>query len=93
MRQIRIPSKSCLQLVLEQALHNTSVSVELLDGSGEPTVTNVPYTFTDVRTGEHNPRWVHTMLPNMTADTMYVDPLPTYDFTVHSLPANSIRSP
>ena len=81
-----------LQLVLEQALHNTSVSVELLDGSGEPTVTNVPYTFTDVRTGEHNPRWVHTMLPQFTADTMYVDPLPTYDFTVHSLPPRQLDS-
>ena len=35
-----------LELVLEQALHNTSVSVELLDSSGESTITNLPYTFT-----------------------------------------------
>ena len=82
-----------LQLVLEQALHNTSVSVELLDGSGESTVTNLPYTFTDVRSGEHNPQWFHTMLPNFTADTMYVDPCPRTisPFTL-CLPANSIQS-
>ena len=81
-----------LQLVLEQALHNTSVSVELLDGSGKSTVTNLPYTFTNVRSGEHDPQWFHTMLPNFTADTMYVDPLPTYNFTVHSLPPRNLDS-
>ena len=81
-----------LQLVLEQALHNTSVSVELLDGSGKSTVTNLPYTFTNVRSGEHDPQWFHTMLPNATADTMYVDPLPTYNFTVHSLPPRNLDS-
>ena len=81
-----------LQLVLEQALHNTSVSVELLDSTGESTVTNLPYTFTNVRSGEHDPQWFHTMLPNMTADTMYVDPLPTYNFTVHSLPPRQLDS-
>ena len=81
-----------LQLVLEQALHNTSVSVDLLDSSGESTVTNLPYTFTDVQSGEHDPQWFHTMLPNYTADTMYVDPLPTYNFTVHSLPPRRLDS-
>ena len=81
-----------LQLVLEQAVHNTSVSVELFDSTGESTVTNLPYTFTNVRSGEHDPQWFHTMLPNMTADTMYVDPLPTYNFTVHSLPPRQLDS-
>ena len=81
-----------LQLVLEQALHNTSVSVELLDGFGEATVTNLPYTFTNVRSGAPHPQWFHTMLPNFTADTMYVDPLPTYNFTVHSLPPRKLDS-
>ena len=84
--------EAILQLVLEQALHNTSVSVELLDSTGESTVTNLPYTFTNVRSGEHDPQWFHTMLPNMTADTMYVDPLPTYNFTVHSLPPRQLDS-
>ena len=81
-----------LELVLEQALHNTSVSVELLDSTGESTITNLPYTFTDVRSGEHNPQWFHTMSRNFTSDTMYVDPLPTYNFTVHSLPPRHLDS-
>ena len=62
----------------------TSVAQHFRERGWRTDQTNVPYTFTDVRTGEHNPRWVHTMLPQFTADTMYVDPLPTYDFTVHS---------
>ena len=81
-----------LQLVLEQAVHNTSLSVAMLDGAEQATVTDLAYTFKDTRTGEANPQWIHTMLSNNTADTMYVDPLPTYDFIVHSLPPRRLDS-
>ena len=50
-----------LQLVLEQALHNTTLHIDLLDSEGNATVSNVAYTFTDTRTEAHDPQWVHTM--------------------------------
>lgn len=81
-----------LQLVLEQALHNTTVHVDLLDSSGEPQVTNVAYTFTDLRTATHDPQWFHTMRWGNAPDTVYVDPLPTYRVTVHSLPPATLDS-
>lgn len=81
-----------LQLVLEQALHNTTVHVELLDNHGESTVTDLAFSFTDLRTQTHDPQWVHTMRWGNAPDTVYVDPLPTYRFTVHSLPQTHLDS-
>ena len=53
---------------------------------GMPPSSNVAYTFTDTRTEVHDPQWVHTMRWGKAPDTVYVDPLPTYAFTVHSTP-------
>lgn len=80
-----------LQLVLEQALHNTTVHLELLDETGQPLVTNYPYSFTDTRTLEHGPQYVHTMPWSGQADTLYVDPIPTYKLTIHSLPVATLE--
>ena len=49
-----------LRLVLEQALHNTTLR-GLLDDAGEPVVGDLAYSFTDMRTEVHDPQWVHTM--------------------------------
>ena len=81
-----------LRLVLEQALHNTTLHIELHDEAGEPTVTNVPYTFTDIRTGVRHPQWIHTKRPGGFHDTVYVDPIPTYQLTLHSLPQEVLDS-
>ena len=81
-----------LQLVLEQALHNTTVHLELLNAEGNPEVTNVAYTFTDLRTGTHDPQWIHTMRWGNAPDTVYIDPLPTYRLTVHALPPAELDS-
>ena len=81
-----------LQLVLEQALHNTTLHIELLDDAGEPVVSDLAYSFTDMRTEVHDPQWVHTMRWGNAPDTVYVDPLPTYAFTVHSTPPRKLDS-
>ena len=81
-----------LQLVLEQALHNTTFHLELLDASGAPAVADVPYSFTDLRTEAHEPQWVHTLTWSGAPDTLYVDPLPTYRITLHSLPPVTLDS-
>ena len=81
-----------LQLVLEQAMHNTTVQVDLLNQAGKATESNVAYSFTDSRTGVHHPQWVHTLRWGGGADTLYIDPLPLYSLTVHSLPEAQLDS-
>ena len=81
-----------LQLVLEQAMHNTTVQVDLLNEAGQATESNVAYSFTDSRTGVHHPQWVHTLRWGGGADTLYIDPLPLYSLTVHSLPEARLDS-
>ena len=81
-----------LQLVLEQALHNTSVHIELMNGAGDPIITDVAYTFTDVRTSEHDPQWIHTLRLGNVPDTLNIDPLPTYNLSIHTLPGYRLDS-
>ena len=81
-----------LQLVLEQAMHNTTLHIELLDDAGDPIVSDLAYSFTDMRTEVHDPQWVHTMRWGKAPDTVYVDPLPTYAFTLHSTPPRTLDS-
>lgn len=81
-----------LQLVLEQAMHNTTVQVDLLNHAGVATESNLAYSFTDSRTGVHHPQWVHTLRWGGGADTLYIDPLPLYSLTVHSLPEARLDS-
>ncbi len=83
--------ESVLDLVLEQALHNTTVQVDLLDNRGKPTITDVPMTFTDVRSGAHEPQVVHTLGYNNLTDTFYLDPVPTYELKVHTLPERGME--
>ncbi|MAO45833.1 MAG: hypothetical protein CL823_01650 [Crocinitomicaceae bacterium] len=78
--------ESVLDLVLEQALHNTTVQVDLLNNAGDPFITDVPLTFTDTRTGVHAPQVIHTLGYTNTTDTFYLDPVPTYELKVHTLP-------
>ena len=83
--------ESVLNLVLEQALHNTTVQVDLLDDSGKPTITDVPMTFTYTRSGVHDPQVVHTLGYNNRTDTFYLDPIPTYELSVHTLPERGME--
>ena len=83
--------ESVLDLVLEQALHNTTVQVDLLDEAGEPNITDVPLTFIDKRTGNHDPQVVHTLDFNNLTDTFYLDPVPTYELKVHTLPERGMK--
>ena len=83
--------ESVLDLVLEQALHNTTVQVDLLDDDGLPNITDVPITFTDIRTGVHKPQVVHTLGFDNLTDTFYLDPVPTYELKVHTLPERGME--
>ena len=51
----------------------------------------MPLTFTDKRTGEHYPQVVHTLGYNNLTDTFYLDPVPTYELKVHTLPERGME--
>lgn len=81
--------ENVLGIVISQALDNTSAQVNLLDGNGLPTETNVAITFYDAVSGKIMEQMVHTLNNKGVPDTLYLDPLMTYNMTVHSIPERS----
>ncbi|NNC83744.1 MAG: VWA domain-containing protein [Flavobacteriales bacterium] len=79
-----------LQVVISQALNNTTVQVDLLDAQLEPTVTNVPLTFSDSNTGKILYQFIHTMNKAGNPDTLPLDPVYTYDIIAHTLPPQKV---
>ena len=75
-----------LDIVIEQAMLDTSFEVDLIDGQGEATVTNVATSLFDSNSGELLERFVHTLSPFGDPDTIPVDPVPTYRIVVHTIP-------
>lgn len=79
--------ETVLDIVITQALNNTSVQFNLLDDNSAPKETNVPITLYDERTGEILYNFVHTLNELGNPDTLSLDPLPTYKMVVHTLPS------
>lgn len=75
-----------LNVVISQALNNTSLQVNLLDVYQRPTETNVGMTFYDMYSGVIRYNFVHTMNTKGNPDTLKVDPLATYRIVVHTIP-------
>ena len=78
--------KMALNVVITQALNNTTVQVNLLDISGKATETNVNMTFYDRFTGSVRYNFVHTINVKGVPDTLQIDPLGTYRIVVHTMP-------
>lgn len=79
--------KNVLNVVITQALNNTTAQVNLLDVNQKATETNVNMTFYDMFTGEIRYNFVHTMNSHGLPDTILIDPLATYRITVHTVPS------
>jgi Ca-activated chloride channel family protein len=75
-----------LNVVVSQAVNNTSCQVNLLDAYGRPTETDVNMTFTDSRSGKTIYNYMHTLNYRGYPDTLYVDPSYSYDLKVHTIP-------
>jgi Ca-activated chloride channel family protein len=75
-----------LNVVISQALNNTTLQVNLLDVKGNPTETNVNMTFYDTFSGAIRYNFIHTMNSRGLPDTLVVDPLSIYRVVVHTLP-------
>ncbi len=81
-----------MNVVISQALNNTTLQVNLLDDKGNPTETNVNMTFYDSFSGAIRYNFVHTMNAKGMPDTLVVDPLSKYRIVVHTVPPVSIDS-
>ena len=78
--------KNILNIVISQALNNTTVQVNLNDQIGRPTETDVNMTFYDEQTGIIRYNYVHTINNKGVPDTLTIDPIGTYKMVVHTIP-------
>lgn len=78
--------KNILNIVISQALNNTTVQVNLNDQIGRPTETDVDMTFYDEQTGVIRYNYVHTINNKGVPDTIVIDPIGTYKMVVHTIP-------
>jgi Ca-activated chloride channel family protein len=78
--------KTILNVVISQALNNTTVQVNLLDQGGRPMETDVDMTFYDQFTGAIRYNYVHTINYRGNPDTIVLDPIGTYRMVVHTIP-------
>jgi Ca-activated chloride channel family protein len=78
--------RNVLNVVITQALNNTTAQVNLLDINHKATETNVNMTFYDSYTGAIRYNFVHTMNTLGYPDTLLIDPLSTYKIVVHTIP-------
>ncbi|RUT73173.1 vWA domain-containing protein [Ancylomarina longa] len=75
-----------LEYVISQVLNKTSAQINLIDANGSPTETDVPMTFYNAISGKVRYQFIHTMNVKGNPDTLYLDPLLTYNLTVHTKP-------
>ena len=84
-------SESSLQIIMNvvitQALNNTTAQVNLLDIHRNATETNVNMTFYDRFSSAVRYNFVHTINARGFPDTLQIDPLGTYKIVVHTIPA------
>jgi Ca-activated chloride channel homolog len=75
-----------LNIVVSQALNNTTCQVNLLNNQGKPTETDVAMTFYDQTSGAIRYSYMHTMNHRGNPDTVILDPLSTYRLVIHTIP-------
>ena len=78
--------KDVLNLVLTEAITQTTVEVDLLDINKHPTETNVNMTFFDSETRQVKYNYLHTINSSERPDTLILNPFKTYDLLVHTIP-------
>lgn len=79
--------RNVLNVVISQAINNTSAQVNLLDTKGEPSETDVNMTFYDNHSGAIRYNFVHTINYRGLPDTIPLDPSIKYKMVVHTLPS------
>ncbi len=75
-----------LQIVISQALNNTTVQIDLMNEKDESVYSDIPMTIVNQKNGEVVNRFVHTLNSLGNPDTLTLDPLITYQLRVHTIP-------
>lgn len=74
-------------VIIRQTLNTTTAQINLIDRDGNPTITNIPFTLYDHYTGKIEYNFVHAMNEKGNPDTLYLDPVGTYDLELHTYPS------
>ena len=80
-----------LNIVISQALNNTTAQVNLLNINDKPLETNVPMTFYDSKTNQIRYNFVHTLNHKGNPDTIPIDPVHNYNIKIHTIPPVEIK--
>jgi len=75
-----------LNVVISNALNNTTAQVNLLDSYGKVTETDVNMTFYESKKGYILYNFYHTLNESGFPDTLFLDPFSSYNLVVHTLP-------
>lgn len=75
-----------LNMVVSQALNNTTAQVNLLDIYSKPTESNVNMTFYETEHNQMVYNYMHTINEKGNPDTILLDPLYKYKMVVHTIP-------
>ncbi len=78
--------RNILDIVISQALNNTTLQVNLLDDFGKPLESNVTVNFFDIFSEKLAYGFVHTLNHRGNPDTLTLDPLLSYRMEVHTIP-------
>jgi Ca-activated chloride channel family protein len=81
-----------LDVVVSQALDNTTAQVNLMDLQNRASETDVAMTFYDLTSGKAVYNYVHTMNFEGKPDTLILDPLMNYRLVVHTIPPVTLDS-
>ena len=77
---------------IETSLAKTTVSVELMNGSGKPVETNIDVSFVNAMTKSSVYEFVHYLDKHGRPDTVQVDPVIAYDIVVNTVPPVIMKS-
>ncbi|GAB1402991.1 hypothetical protein MASR1M74_01690 [Lentimicrobium sp.] len=78
--------QKALNNAISQALHQTTMQVNLLDSRNHATETNVNLTFYDHASKKMKYNFMHTLNHRGLPDTLIIDPMLAYDMVVNTVP-------
>ena len=78
--------KNAMNIVISQALNNTTTQINLINAFGDPLETNIEMTLYDAFSGEVRYDLVHSLNTKNQPDTLFLDPVGKYSLVVHTVP-------
>lgn len=79
--------QNAMNIVIAQAMNNTTCQVNLIDAYGKATESNVGMTFYNQDNGRLEYNFVHTMNDRFVPDTLTIEPTIKYKIVIHTIPS------